>query len=211
MTPALQSRAASGPRGLLKKDPAQGVGPHQGWGSHSDEATGGWGPLPGEGPGLLSGTLPEVCPRPNHPAPENPQATVGEPQPLRALGLKASPRSPWVGTPYPCADLTSGTTGFSSLSILLPLPTPTPPTWGCGQPRARPLGCQGASGRTLPIWGAGGHAFGRHPPVQMSHWGREKEAPSWAASSRPAGAPRLLFADPKDGTPAPKQTPCPHC
>lgn len=129
---------------------------------------------PGDGalcPGRVqaSSLAPLLHPRPNHPAQGNLQATVGEPQPLRALGLKAGPRSPWVGTPHPCADPTSGTTGFSSPSILLPLPTPTPPAWGCGWPRACPRGCQGASGRTQPIWGAGGHTFGCPPTPYRCH------------------------------------------
>lgn len=156
---------------------------------------------PGDGalcPGRAqaSSLAPLLRPRPNHPMPGTHKATAGEPQPLRALGLKAGPRSPWRGTLTPVLiPHLEPQASPARASFFLCLPPPP----GAAK---EPLEGLGPSGGQEAM-----HSDAPHPPPQMVHRGLEKEAPGRVATSRPAGAPRLLFPDPGDGPPHPGRPP----
>ena len=146
---------------------------------------------------------PLLCPRPSHHMLGAHKATAGKPQPLRALGLKAGSRSPWRGTPTLVLIPPLGPQASPARTpFFLCLP---PPPGGVCSPGPVP----GAAKEPLEGLGPSGGREAMHSdaPPQMTHPGQEKEAPGRAATSRPVGAPRLLFPDPGDGTPHPGRPP----
>lgn len=117
---------------------------------------------PGDGalcPGRAqaSSLAPLLRPRPNHPMPGTHKATAGEPQPLRALGLTAGPRSPWRGTLTPVLiPHLEPQASPARASFFLCLP---PPPGGVGSPGP-------ALGLPRSPWKDSAHLGGRRPCIQ---------------------------------------------